>query len=156
MSMTTSDAGIRFIKSFEGFRASAYYNYAGEPWTIGYGHTRGVKEGDTCTLAEAESYLKDDLKEFEKAINSLVKVPLKQNQFDALVSFVFNIGTTAFKTSTLLNLLNEGRYQDVPSQLMRWNKVTEKINGVKHVRTVAGQTTRRKAESHLFSHAGYV
>ncbi len=140
--MVTSKNGINLIKQFEGLRLSAYRCSAGV-WTIGYGSTSGVRPGMKITQAEAEQRLRADLSRFEQKLNKLVKVRLNQNEFDALVSFVFNIGITAFSNSTLLRLLNQGQARvDVADQLVRWDKV----NG----QPVAGLTRRRAAERRLF------
>ncbi len=142
VAMVTSKNGINLIKQFEGLRLSAYKCSAGV-WTIGYGSTSGVRPGMKNTQAEAEQRLRADLSRFEQKLNKLVKVKLNQNEFDALVSFVFNIGITAFSNSTLLRLLNQGQARvDVADQLLRWDKV----NG----QPVAGLTRRRAAERRLF------
>src|SRR5574343_1083814 len=114
--MRVSQSGIDLIKRFEGLRLEAYPDPAsgGEPWTIGYGTTRTpagpVTPGMTITQAQAEEYLRDDLRFFESRINDLVKVPLSQAQFDALVSLTYNIGAGAFERSTLLRELNAGNH----------------------------------------------
>ena len=91
-------------------------------WTIGYGATRGVRSGMRITEGEAEERLLADLNEHAEALHRYVEVPLSQNQYDALTSFVFNVGAANFKSSTLLKRLNSGQYHDIPNQLMRWNK----------------------------------
>ncbi|OCY91085.1 lysozyme, partial [Acinetobacter pittii] len=111
MSKTTSNAGLNLIKGFEGKRLNAYDDGVGV-WTIGFGTIKypngvRVKKGDTCTEQQAETYLKNDLTKFEVAINKLVKVPLTQNQFDALASFTYNLGETNLANSTLLKKLNK-------------------------------------------------
>jgi len=118
-SYTLSPSGMTLIKTFEGLRLKAYLCPAGVP-TIGYGHTGSVKLGDTITAAHAEHLLREDLRRFEAAIDRLVAVPLTQGQFDALVSFTFNVGTAAFQRSTLRRVLNTGEYDAVPSQFKRW------------------------------------
>lgn len=142
--MKTSQRGIDLIKSFEGMRLTAYPDpgTGGDPWTIGYGHTKGVKPGMKITENWAEELLRDDLAEFEAAVNGLVKVRLCQHQFDALVSLVFNIGPGAFSDSTLLRLLNAGLYDDAALQFVRWNKGGGKV--------LSGLTRRRMAERKLF------
>lgn len=142
MTMTTSPAGLNLIKQFEGLRLKAYLCPA-NVWTIGYGHTGGVKEGDKITLAKANEYLKADIARFEAAVNKLVTVPLTQNQFDALVSFTYNVGVVALKTSTLLKYLNVGSYTAVSEQLRRWNKASGK--------PLQGLINRREAEIKLFT-----
>lgn len=145
--MKTSQRGIDLIKSFEGLRLTAYPDpgTGGDPWTIGYGHTKGVKPGMKITENWAEELLRDDLAEFEAAVNGLVKVRLCQHQFDALVSLVFNIGPGAFSDSTLLRLLNAGLYDDAALQFVRWNKGGGKV--------LSGLTRRRMAERKLFEDA---
>lgn len=139
--MRTSQKGINLIKKFEGCRLEAYKCPAGI-WTIGYGHTKGVKDGQIITQEQAEEFLREDLRIFEQAVESCVKVPLSQNQFDALVSFCYNCGNGALKTSTLLRLLNEGKYKDASEQFLRWNKAGGKV--------LAGLTRRREEERELF------
>lgn len=146
--MQTGKAGLELIKSFEGLGLKAYLCPSGI-LTIGYGHTGKVRGNKitlqtTITPEEAETLLKEDLTRFEKAVDSLVKVPLNSNQFDALVSFVFNIGINAFSGSTLLKLLNNGDYNGASQQFKRWiygngNKVLE------------GLKKRRTAEEKLFN-----
>ncbi len=102
--MKLSVNGMNHIKNWEGLRLKAYKCPAGV-WTIGYGHTGpDVKPGGTITQAQADALLDKDTDDAESAVNTLVKVPLSQNQFDALVSFVFNTGIGSFKNSTLLRL----------------------------------------------------
>ncbi|MFM9824499.1 lysozyme, partial [Acinetobacter baumannii] len=109
---TTSDVGVELISGFEDTRFKAYDDGVGI-WTIGTGTTvypNGVKvkQGDTCTPEQAKAYFKHDLAKFEKTVNESVIVPLSQNQFDALVSLTYNIGSGAFNNSTLLKKLNKG------------------------------------------------
>jgi lysozyme len=140
--MTTSPNGRKLIESFEGLRTSAYLPTPHDVPTIGYGHTDGVKMGDTCTQEQADAFLEEDLRAAELAIECMVAVPLNQNQFDALVSFVFNVGAHAFETSTLLRLLNEGDYAGAANQFLVWRKQ----NGV----TLPGLVARRTKERALF------
>lgn len=98
--MKTSPKGIALIKEFEGLRLKAY-KCPGDVWTIGYGHTAGVKHGMVISERQAEEYLKADLIAFEKYLNGL-GLALNQNQFDALISFIYNVGTGNFSSSTLL------------------------------------------------------
>ena len=107
--MKTSPIGRKLIQSFEGYRSEAYLCPAGV-WTIGYGHTRDVKQGDICTKEEADMFLQDDLKTAEDAVNAQ-NLKIGQLQFDALVSFVFNVGTANFNKSTLLKKLGVQRQQ---------------------------------------------
>lgn len=140
--MKTSQEGINAIKKREGLRLKSYQDQAGV-WTIGYGHTSPmITEGMKITKATAENYLKSDVRRFEDAITEAVRVGLSQHRFDTLVSFAFNVGVSAFKGSTLVRELNRGNYENVPHQLMRWNKIT--VNGVKQVNK--GLINRRSSE----------
>jgi lysozyme len=142
--MHASQKGIDLIKSSEGLRLTAYPDPAtgGEPWTIGYGTTRGVKPGMKITAEQAEQYLKADVARFEPELAALVKVPLSQNQWDALMSFVYNLGSANLASSTLLKLLNAGDYARAADQFPRWNKAAGK--------ELPGLTKRRAAEQALF------
>lgn len=144
--MKISDTGIALIKNFEGFSKKAYICPAGKI-TIGFGHTgKELKLGDVVTLERANQILKHDLEWAEGVVNRLVKVGLTQNQFDALVSLVFNIGEGNFASSSLLKILNAGDHDAVPAQIMRWNKIT-----VKKKKVVApGLVRRRQAEADLW------
>ena len=117
--MNISEKGRNLIKNFEGLRLKAY-RCSSNRLTIGYGHTANVKESDVITKEQAENYLTQDLKRFENAVNRLVKVPLTQNQFDALISFTFNLGEGNLQKSTLLKLLNERKYNEAANQFERW------------------------------------
>ena len=139
--MRISKKGIDLITKFEGFRARAYKCPAGV-WTIGYGHTKGVKAGQSVTLEGAQDLLRQDLKNFEDWVNKLVKVELTQGQFDALVSFCFNLGPGALDSSTLLKLVNQQKFALAADQFKRWNKA----GGVE----LSGLTKRRAAERDLF------
>ncbi|MDF7667444.1 lysozyme [Orbaceae bacterium ESL0727] len=139
--MNISNNGKQLIKSFESLQLSAYHCPAGI-LTIGYGHTGNVKLGQTISEREADCLLMQDLYQAENSINKLVKVPLSQNQYDALVSFVFNVGTMAFNKSTLLCQLNNRDYVSAANEFLRWNKA----NGV----VLAGLVKRRQAEKMLF------
>ena len=103
--MKITKEGINLIKKFEGLRLEAYLCPAGV-WTIGYGHTKGVKKGQVITQLEADNLLKEDLSSFEKGVTSLIKSNINQNQFDSLVSFAFNLGLANLKSSTLLKKVN--------------------------------------------------
>ena len=145
--MKTSKAGLDLIKQFESFRAAPYLCSAGVP-TIGYGTTvypNGIKvklSDQKITQQLAESFLQRHVNAIEKDILSLIKVPLKQNQFDALVSFSYNVGFGAFRDSTLLKLLNAGDIDGTSKQFERWNKAGGKVSN--------GLTRRRNAEKALF------
>ncbi len=144
--LVTSDAGLALIKSFEGLETTAYPDpgngITGEPWTIGYGHTRGVRRGDTCSEEQATAWLREDLRAAEGAVRHLVDVPLTQGQFDALASFVFNCGAGAFGNSTLLRLLNGGDESGAADQFRRWNRGADGV--------LPGLVRRRAAERDLF------
>lgn len=159
--MHASPAAVALVRQFEGLRLEAYCCSAGVP-TIGYGHTGpDIKIGmPAITVADAEAKLNADLKRFVDGLNVAVKVPLTQNQFDALVSLIFNVGpgragrsdgiiTLANgQPSTLMRLLNAGRYQDAAAQFLRWNKATDPKT--KRPATLEGLTRRRQAEMELF------
>ena len=139
--MRTSDEGVELIKHFEGCHLEAYLCPAGVP-TIGYGHTRGVSMGDVIDQKAAEALLIEDLEEFEGYVDKLVEIGLKQNQFDALVSWTFNLGPANLKESTLLNRVNYGPLSDVPTQIKRWNRAGGKV--------LEGLVKRRAAEAALW------
>lgn len=139
-----NDAGLALIKEYEGLRLKAY-RCPGKVWTIGYGHTRNVFPNMTVTEDEAEDLLKEDLTQVEKAVTRALKVDVSDNQFAALVSFTFNVGIQNFKNSTLLRLLNRGWYEQVPVQLLRWNKARGQVLGGLNRRRVAeGQLWKRE------------
>lgn len=142
MTRLINSAGLALIKEAEGLRSEAYLDTGGVP-TIGYGHTRGVHMGQYCTPEVAEAWLEADLEMAEAAVSSLVKAPLTDNQYAALVSFVFNVGQIAFAKSTLLKKLNEGGYALVQAYLRAW--VFD--NGKQQ----PGLVKRRAAESNLWS-----
>lgn len=142
--MKISQQGLNLIKSHEGLRLEAYPDpgTGGEPWTIGYGHTKGVKQGDVIDDETATQFLRDDVSWVEDCVNEAVDVDLTQNQFDALCSFVFNVGCGAFQGSTLLRLLNAGNYEAARQQFARWDKAAGKV--------MAGLTRRRREEAEVF------
>ena len=140
--MQIGQEGLNLIKHFEGCELQAYKCPAGV-WTIGYGHIKGVSEGMTITQDEAEQMLIDEMAEYEGYVNKLVTVELNQNQFDAMVSWVYNLGGGNLSASTLLKVLNAGDYAGVPAQMMRWNKAGGKV--------LEGLTRRRQAEADLFA-----
>lgn len=140
---TTSEAGQRLIAKFEGLRLDSYQDQKGV-WTIGYGHTGpDVTPGLSITQELAEHLLSKDLQVAELVVNHTVKVLLDQNEFDALVSFVFNLGGRSLANSTLLTLLNKGDKAGAAAQFKRWNHV----GGVENL----GLTKRRAAEAELFA-----
>jgi lysozyme len=137
-----SQAGKDLIISFEGIRLEAYKCPAGV-WTIGVGSTvPAVHAGEVITKQQALARFDKDLTKFENAVDRLVKVPLTQNQFDALVSFTFNVGEGALAKSTLLKKLNAGDYDAVPTELMRWTKGGG--------RELPGLVRRRRAEAAMW------
>ncbi len=139
--LKTSQEGISLIKKFEGCELTAYQCSAGV-WTIGYGHTKGVEKGMTISKESAEEMLVEELHEYENYINDNVTASLSQNQFDAMVSWVYNLGPANLKASTLLKVLNAGDYDGVPAQIKRWNKAGGQ--------TLDGLIRRREAEALLF------
>ena len=141
--MKISQEGLSLIKKFEGCELEAYKCAAGV-WTIGYGSTKGVKSGDTINQKEADQLLLHEMAEYEGYINDMVQNNLKQNEFDALVSWVFNLGPANLKSSTLLKVLNSSHpdWNDIPAQIKRWNKAGGKV--------LQGLIRRREAEALLF------
>lgn len=139
--MNISQNGIDLIKSFEGCALVAYKCPAGV-WTIGYGHTRTAKAGMKIDQRTADLLFKQDLIIHTNNVSRLVKVPITQNQFDALVSFEYNVGYSQFASSTLLKDINSKNFADVPAQFKKWNKGGGKV--------LAGLTRRREAETKLF------
>ncbi len=145
MKMQMSEKGKELLAEWEGVELKVYKDVAGLP-TIGVGHLltqdeltsgkiliRGepIRYADGLTKTQAMDLLDQDLERFEEAVNESGKVDLKQNQFDALVSFTFNVGSNAFRNSTLLRLLNQGNYSDVPNQLRRWvHSGGQKVQGL--------------------------
>ena len=148
--MNISQEGISLIKKFEGCPTenglALSYKCAADVWTIGYGSTKyegkPVESGMLITTLEAEELLLHEMEEYEGYINDLVKVPLHQHQFSALVAWVFNLGPSNFNASSLKKVLNSGAYEDVPFQIRRWNKANGQV--------LEGLTRRRLAESLLF------
>jgi len=141
--MQLSEAGLELLKSSEGFRAHVYRDVAGLP-TIGFGHRLLHPESFPNGIDEAqgEEILRSDIREAEQAVKRLVKVELSQGQFDALVDFVFNLGSGRLSSSTLLKILNGGRYQEALEQLLRWDHADgEEYNALK---------ARREAEAALW------
>ena len=140
--MKTSYIGRKLIKTFEGYRSKAYLCPAGK-WTIGYGHTSGVKEGDTCTQEQADIYLQEDIAWAEKAVNSQ-NLDLNQFQFDALVSFVYNVGSGNFQQSTLLQKIkaNPKDYAAIEEEWKKWKYSNKQV--------LKGLVRRRAAEYELY------
>lgn len=133
---------IDLIKKHEGLRLKAYLPTPNDVWTIGYGHTRNVRPGQVISQSQAEDFLRQDLDWVENSLNKSVKVPLKQNQYDALASLVYNIGATNFQSSTLLRKLNTGDYKGASEQFLVWNK--------QKGRTLKGLVKRRQEEKDYF------
>jgi len=130
------------IKKWEQLRLKAYKPTPNDVWTIGWGHTEGVRPHMTITRQQAQEYFESDIEWAERAVNQLVKVPLTQNQFDALVSFVFNVGRGAFASSTMLRKLNNKDYGGAANEFPRWNKQKGKV--------LRGLVRRRAEEMEVF------
>ena len=141
--MRINKEGLSIIKQCEGCRLKAYLCPSLIP-TIGYGHTTGVKLGDSITQADADIYLRQDIKRFEQAVSALVKVPINENQFSALVSFAFNVGVGNLKASTLLKNLNLRDYKGCSNEFDRWVYGSNK-------KPLEGLKKRRKLERELFN-----
>ena len=145
--MELSDRGVKLLKEFEGFSATPYLDQALVP-TIGYGtthyHHRPVRMNDKAITKKEATYLMRSQVDmtYGKAVNHLVRVPITQNQFDALVSFTYNEGTNALKTSTLLKKLNMGKILKADKEFAKWNRADGKVN--------RGLIARRKKEAKLF------
>ena len=162
--MNISDKGIEQIKKFEGVKLTIYKDTAGI-YTVGVGHAIQPKGNESkeqalkafkikynlgCNIISkklCDELLKDDLRKCESCVTKYVTVPLKQYQFDMLVSFVFNVGESAFKNSTLLKYLNKGDILKAKDQLLLWNKIT--VNGKKIVDK--GLANRREKEYEIFT-----
>jgi len=140
--MRIGKEGLELIKKWEGVKLTAYMPTPNDVWTIGYGHTKTARPGMTITLEKAEELLVQDLEWVQEALAEHVKVPLNQNQYDSLASFVYNLGETNFASSTLLRKLNAGDYLGAADQLPRWNKQKGKV--------LRGLTSRRAEERSLF------
>lgn len=144
-----NEEGLAIIRESEGLRLRAYKCPAGV-WTIGYGHTNGVQPGDSCTIRQAEEWLKEDCEQAERDIAELVTVPLTDNQFSALVSWVFNIGSDidaddiaeGLGDSTMLKRINAGDYSGAAIEMQKWNKAGGK--------TLPGLIARRQREAALW------
>jgi lysozyme len=139
--MKLDDVGFNFLKSQEGCRLLAYQDQAGV-WTIGYGCTEGVKPGDQITIDQAESLFKVQLAKYEIAVTEFTLIPITQNEFNALVSFTYNLGIKSFKSSTLLKYLNEGLRKGAADQFLVWCNIDGQHN--------QGLENRRIRERSLF------
>jgi lysozyme len=147
MAMNAANAQLQYTgqtltEQFEGCALAAYQDTAGV-WTIGYGHTAGVQPGDVCTQAQADTWLTLDIQWAAATVRNLVGVPLRQDEFNALVDFVFNVGSGAFAGSTLLADLNGGDYVAAAAQFQRWDTAGGAV--------VAGLLRRRIAEENEFN-----
>lgn len=143
-----SEKGVEFIAGFEGFRANAYWDQWGNVWTIAFGHTGpDVHQGMRVSRQKGLKILRDDCATAAQAVKDLVDVELTQKQFDALVSFCFNLGGGALAESTLLKLLNRGDYKGAQKQFKRWDHA----GGVE----LPGLLRRREAEARIFGGGDY-
>jgi len=133
--------GIELIKEFEGVKLRSYQDEKGV-WTIGFGHTHGVRPHQSITREEAEKLLLEDLEQFEKSVFDCVKVSVSQNEFSALVCFAYNVGLGALKSSRLLHDLNQNQKLSAADEFLRWDK----LGG----RSCKGLLRRRSAERSLF------
>ena len=140
--MTYSQTGLALTEQFEGCKLAAYQDSKGV-WTIGYGHTSGVQQGDTCTLQQAQGWLQQDIQWAARVVNTLVKVPLNQSEFDALTDFVFNVGSGNFQHSQLLVLVNQGNFTAAANEFDKWDHAGGVI--------IAGLLRRRVAETNEFN-----
>ena len=140
--MIASQDSVDLVKFFEGFEGKAYLCPA-NVWTIGYGRTKNVQEGDRITKVQAERDLLEELEEFAEQVLNSVKVELTQNELDALTSWTYNLGVGNLNSSTLLKKLNTGNKGEVPTEMLRWNKAGGKV--------LAGLTKRREAEAELWA-----
>ena len=146
--MRISEQGLDFIKSFEGLRLKSYQDSIGV-WTIGWGHTKGVKRGQVITRADAERFIRDDLAPIERNLTAdLGEDGVLQCQFDALCSFCFNLGISAYMRSTLRKYVKAGRDADAGRELGRWVHAGG--------RALPGLVKRRRAEAELYAQAGGV
>lgn len=145
--MNHSDQCTRLVKQFEGCVLKAYPDpgSGGDPWTIGYGHTGPeVKRGVVWTQAQADAALQSDLAHFDAGVSALIgAAPTTQGQFDAMVSFAFNVGLGNLKSSTLLRLHNAGDHAGAAAQFQRWNKAAGKV--------MNGLVKRRSAEARVYN-----
>jgi lysozyme len=146
MLRTINDAGLNLIKSFEGCRLAAYQDVAGI-WTIGYGHIRGVREGMTITEPQATEFLQQDLADTETAVDAMTSsAPTTNNQYAAMVSLCFNIGSGNFRTSSVLRFHLARDYTSAADAFLLWDK--SHVNG--QLVEVQGLLNRRRAERDLY------
>lgn len=140
-----NDAGYALVREFEGLRLTAYPDpgTGGAPWTIGYGHTAGVKPGETICKAEADELLTQDVEEVENGLNALIGTArTTDNQFSAMVALAFNIGLANFAKSTVLKRHLLGNYLGASRAFVLWNKAAGSV--------MPGLTRRREAEAKLY------
>lgn len=150
--MRLSPQGAELIKHFEACSLSAYPDpkTGAAPWTIGYGRTYGVRPGDTCTREQADAWFEEDIASFERDVESLVTVALEQGQFDALVSFAYNVGSDidaddkaeGLGDSTLLKKLNAGNHGAAAEEFLKWVSPGSSVE--------RGLRRRRRAERAMF------
>lgn len=157
--MKISDKGKSQIKLNEGCRLVSYKDTKGV-WTIGYGHTKGVTAGMQCTQEQAERWFEDDIDEFADVISKLIKVPLLQHQYDALLDFAFNVGEPQFEGSTLLKLVNQGDFANAAEEFSKWRYITkkkrdEKGNLIKYKVVDHGLENRRAYQRAQFTSGVY-
>jgi lysozyme len=144
--MQYSKDGLNLTEQFEGVRLTSYPDPAtgGDPWTIGYGHTGSdVHPNMTITQQQAEELLMKDVQKASQAVNSRVHTDITQDEFDALVDFVFNVGAGNFAGSTLLKKINEGDMEGAAHEFEKWDMAAGKH--------MAGLLKRRQAEENLFN-----
>ena len=139
--MNYSKTGLALTEQFEGLRLTAYQDQVGR-WTIGYGHTAGVQQGDTCTQAQAEAWLASDVSWAVQCVNLYVKIALTQGEFDSLCDFVFNLGSGSFQHSALLILVNQRNFEAAAAEFEKWDHAGGQV--------VAGLLRRRVAEETEF------
>ena len=139
--MRPSMNAVNLIAKWEGFEPEAYRDVVGV-WTIGFGHTKDVKEGDKISYYDAIALLKKEVAYFARGVELNVKVPLTQNMFDAITSFTYNLGIGNLKRSTLLRKLNREDYEGAAREFKRWNRAGGKV--------YRGLTSRRLEEEELF------
>lgn len=143
--MKTGSNGLKVIKAFEGCRLNSYQDQKGI-WTIGYGHTQGVHQGDICTQSTANVLLAMDLNTFENDLNSMIFTAINQNEFDALMSFIYNLGAANLKGSHLLSAVNHNDLS-ASAEFLKWGNV--KVGGV--LKHDPGLYRRRQVEQQLFT-----
>ncbi len=139
--MNYSKSGLQLTERFEGLRLTAYQDQVGR-WTCGYGHTAGVQQGDTCTQAQAEAWLASDVSWAVQTVNMYVTIALTQGEFDALVDFVFNLGSGSFQHSRLLSAVQARDFEGAAAEFEKWDHAGGQV--------VAGLLRRRIAEEAEF------